>query len=94
LIITTRLRANSAKETRIYRIGGLADTSPDHLVRVITHTVRPWSWRGQTMEIDDLSLRAGGYCLLQFEDRQNIRKLFLEPRELRPDDRLFQIYAP
>jgi hypothetical protein len=52
LVITTRLRANSAKETRVYRIDHLSETTPEPLlVRVIMHTVRPWSWRGQTTEI-------------------------------------------
>jgi hypothetical protein len=51
VLITTQLRANAAKETRVYRLGDLSETPPETLVRVITHSVRPWSWRGQVHEI-------------------------------------------
>jgi hypothetical protein len=51
VLITTQLRANAAKETRVYRLGALSETPPETLVRVITHTVRPWSWRSQVHEI-------------------------------------------
>ncbi len=51
VLITTQLRANSHKETRVYRLDKLGDLPPEALVRVITHSVRPWSWRGQADEI-------------------------------------------
>ncbi len=71
VLITTHLRANSRKETRVYRIGHLKNLPPEALARVITHSVRPWSWRTQATEIaerlasrwpkgDFLSLPIGG----------------------------------
>ena len=51
MLITTRLRANARKETRIYRLDSLGDIPPESLERVITHSVRPWSWRNQANEI-------------------------------------------
>jgi hypothetical protein len=53
VLITTQLRANAAKETRVYQLDALGDMPPETLVRVITHSVRPWSWRGQVHEIAD-----------------------------------------
>jgi hypothetical protein len=53
VVITTQLRANAAKETRVYRLGPLSEAPPETLVRVITHSVRPWSWRSQVHEIAD-----------------------------------------
>ncbi len=51
VLITTQLRANAAKETRVYRLGALSEIPPELLERVITHSVRPWSWRNQANEI-------------------------------------------
>lgn len=51
VMITTTLRAHSTKETRVYRLDPAATVSGEDLVRVITHTVRPWSWRGHSTEI-------------------------------------------
>jgi hypothetical protein len=51
VLITTRLRANAKKETRIYRLGALSEIPPESLERVITHSIRPWSWRTQANEI-------------------------------------------
>jgi len=51
VVITTHLQANSRKETRVYRIGDLKNLPPESLARVITHSVRPWSWRTQATEI-------------------------------------------
>jgi hypothetical protein len=53
VLITTQLRANAAKETRVYRLGSLSEMPPETLVRVITRNVRPWSWRSQVHEIAD-----------------------------------------
>ncbi|MBX3444350.1 MAG: hypothetical protein KF774_18250 [Planctomyces sp.] len=49
--ITTQLRANSLKETRVYRISQVPGVGPQDLKRVIIHSVRPWSWREQSGEI-------------------------------------------
>ncbi len=51
MLITTRLRANSLKETRVYRLGLLGEMPPEALIRVITRSIRPWSWRSQANEI-------------------------------------------
>jgi hypothetical protein len=51
VLITTQLRANAKKETRIYRLSSTSEIPPESLERVITHTVRPWSWRTQANEI-------------------------------------------
>ena len=51
VLITTQLRANAKKETRVYRLGSLSEMPPESLERVITHSVRPWSWRNQANEI-------------------------------------------
>jgi hypothetical protein len=51
IVITTHLRANASKETRVYSTTGIKAVQADDLVRVITHSVRPWSWRTQANEI-------------------------------------------
>jgi hypothetical protein len=51
VLITTQLRANAKKETRIYRLGSLSEIPAESLERVITHSIRPWSWRNQANEI-------------------------------------------
>jgi hypothetical protein len=51
VLITTRLRANAMKETRVYRLGSLGEIPTESLVRIITHSVRPWSWRSRADEI-------------------------------------------
>ncbi len=51
VLITTQLRANAKKETRIYRLGSLSEIPVESLERIITHSIRPWSWRNQANEI-------------------------------------------
>jgi hypothetical protein len=53
VVITTRLRANSAKETRVYRITNLKGLPLEHVAKTICHSIRPWSWRSQASEIVD-----------------------------------------
>ena len=58
VLITTRLKAMTHKETRVYSIKQLKDCSATQLAIVVRQSVRPWSWRSR---IDDLGdqLRAG-----------------------------------
>ncbi len=53
VVITTRLRANALKETRVYRISHLKQLPPEAVAKAICHSVRPWSWRSQATEIAD-----------------------------------------
>ena len=48
ILITTRLNANLQKETRVYSLRALEQSSDlvaEDVARVLTRTVRPWSWR-------------------------------------------------
>lgn len=48
VLVTTKLNANLQKETRVYSIRELEQLSklkPEEVARVITRTVRPWSWK-------------------------------------------------
>lgn len=48
ILLTTRLNANLHKETRVYSIKALeksADLKAEDVARVLTRTVRPWSWK-------------------------------------------------
>jgi hypothetical protein len=47
LLITTRMKALTAKETRVYSLKQLADIPPDELSKTIRQSIRPWSWRSQ-----------------------------------------------
>lgn len=53
LAITTRMRALTQKETRVYSIKHLSDLPPEQLARTIRHAVRPWSWRSQIADLGD-----------------------------------------
>ena len=59
ILITSRLKALTYKETRVYNVKHLKDLKPEQLATVIKQSVRPWSWRSR---IDDLGeqLRTGG----------------------------------
>jgi hypothetical protein len=59
LLITSRLKALTYKETRVYSVKHLKDLKPEQLAIVIRQSIRPWSWRSR---IDDLGeqLRVGG----------------------------------
>jgi hypothetical protein len=51
ILITTRLKALTYKETRVYSIKNLKNANPTELSKVICQSIRPWSWRSR---IDDL----------------------------------------
>jgi hypothetical protein len=51
VLITTRLKAMTHKETRVYSVKHLKDCTSSQLATVIRQSVRPWSWRSR---IDDL----------------------------------------
>jgi hypothetical protein len=59
LLITSRMKALTYKETRVYSVKHLKDVKPEQLAAVIRQSIRPWSWRSR---IDDLGeqLRVGG----------------------------------
>jgi hypothetical protein len=59
ILITTRLKALTYKETRVYNVKHLKDLKAEQVAAVIKQSVRPWSWRSR---IDDLGeqLRSGG----------------------------------
>jgi hypothetical protein len=59
LLVTSRLKALTYKETRVYSVKHLKDLKPEQLASVIRQSIRPWSWRSR---IDDLGeqLRVGG----------------------------------
>ena len=58
VLITTRLKALTHKETRVYSVKHLKDFSANQLATVIRQSVRPWSWRSRIDEMGD-QLRAG-----------------------------------
>ncbi len=51
LLITTRMRALTHKETRVYSVKHLKDLAPEQLARTICQAVRPWSWRSQIADM-------------------------------------------
>ncbi len=51
VLITTRLKALTYKETRVYTVKNLKDVSPDELAIVIRQSIRPWSWRSRIDEL-------------------------------------------
>jgi len=53
VVITTRLRANALKETRVYRLANVKGMPAEQVARTICHSIRPWSWRSQASEIAD-----------------------------------------
>jgi hypothetical protein len=59
ILITSRLKALTYKETRVYSIKHLKDLKAEQIAAAIKQSVRPWSWRSR---IDDLGeqLRSGG----------------------------------
>ncbi len=62
LQITTRLKALTYKETRVYSLKGLANMTPEQLATVIRQSVRPWSWRSRIDELGD-KLKAGSTAI-------------------------------
>ncbi len=53
LLITTRMKALTSKETRVYSIKHFADVAPDEVAKTIRHSIRPWSWRSQINDLGD-----------------------------------------
>ncbi|MEI8379615.1 MAG: hypothetical protein WCJ09_05775 [Planctomycetota bacterium] len=48
VLVTTRLNANLQKETRVYSVRALEQTAKlksEDVARIVTRTVRPWSWK-------------------------------------------------
>jgi hypothetical protein len=58
ILITTRLKALTYKETRVYSIKNLKDANPNELSKVICQSVRPWSWRSRIDELGE-QLKSG-----------------------------------
>lgn len=62
VLLTTRLNANMHKETRVYSIKSLEKSGgmkADAVARVITRTVRPWSWRTNFPDTAAPAIRTG-----------------------------------
>jgi hypothetical protein len=53
LLITTRMKALTTKETRVYSVKDLHDLHPDQLAKTIRQSIRPWSWRLQINDLGD-----------------------------------------
>ncbi len=53
LLITTRMKALTSKETRVYSVKDLHDLPPDQLAKTIRQSIRPWSWRLQINDLGD-----------------------------------------
>jgi hypothetical protein len=53
ILITTRLKALTTKETRVYSLKNLSKMNPQELSTVICQSVRPWSWRSRIDELGE-----------------------------------------
>lgn len=53
LLITTRMKALSTRETRVYSIKHLKDLPAEQLSRTIRQSIRPWSWRSQINDLGE-----------------------------------------
>jgi hypothetical protein len=53
LLITTRMKALTTKETRVYSMKHIPDVASDELAKTIRHSIRPWSWRSQINDLGD-----------------------------------------
>lgn len=53
LLITTRMKALSTRETRVYSIKHLQDLPAEQLARTIRQSIRPWSWRSQISDLGE-----------------------------------------
>ena len=58
ILITTRLKALTYKETRVYSIKNLKNANPTELSKVICQSIRPWSWRSRIDELGE-QLKSG-----------------------------------
>jgi hypothetical protein len=53
LLITTRMKALTYKETRVYSVKQLKGFTPEQLAAVIRQSIRPWSWRSRIDELGE-----------------------------------------
>ncbi len=53
LLITSRMKVLTTKETRVYSIKHLSDLPPEQLAKTIRQSIRPWSWRSQINDLGD-----------------------------------------
>lgn len=53
LLITTRMKALSTRETRVYSIKHLRDLPAEQLAKTIRQSIRPWSWRSQISDLGE-----------------------------------------
>lgn len=53
LLITTRMKALSTRETRVYSIKHLKDLPAEQLSKTIRQSIRPWSWRSQINDLGE-----------------------------------------
>jgi hypothetical protein len=53
LLITTRMKALSTRETRVYSIKHLRDLPAEQLSKTIRQSIRPWSWRSQISDLGE-----------------------------------------
>lgn len=53
ILITTRLKALTTKETRVYSLKNLHSINAQELSTAICQSVRPWSWRSRIDELGD-----------------------------------------
>lgn len=53
ILITSRLKALTDKETRVYSIKDLKDVKAQDLSMVICQSIRPWSWRSRIDELGE-----------------------------------------
>ena len=53
LLITSRMKTLTTKETRVYSIKHLRDLPPEQLAKTIRQSIRPWSWRSQINDLGD-----------------------------------------
>ncbi|MDB5348155.1 MAG: hypothetical protein JWP89_6532 [Schlesneria sp.] len=53
LLITTRMKALSTRETRVYSIKHLQDLPAEQLAKTIRQSIRPWSWRSQISDLGE-----------------------------------------
>lgn len=53
LLITSRMKALSKRETRVYSLKQLSGIPPEQLAKTIRQSIRPWSWRSQINDLGD-----------------------------------------
>jgi hypothetical protein len=53
LLVTTRMRALTHKETRVYSVKHLPNVPSEQLAKTVRQSVRPWSWRAQITDMGE-----------------------------------------